>query len=89
MDENIKKWLEENIYNHLFGFTSVVRFFQALLPFLFILTSWVFEKRSPIRLSPAVYPLPSPYLNSTLRTVQFTMQNSVLSNHMSELLDTV
>jgi hypothetical protein len=35
--------------------------------------------------------LASPYLNSnfTLRTVQSTVQNSILSDHMDELLDTV
>lgn len=32
---------------------------------------------------------PISYLNSTLRTVQSTLQNNVLGDHMGNLLDTV
>jgi hypothetical protein len=43
----------------------------------------------PLRLSPAAYTYSYPYSNFTLRTVQFTMKNNVLGDHMGELLDTV
>jgi hypothetical protein len=42
-----------------------------------------------IMLSPAVYSSPPSYSNFSLRTVQSTVQNCVLCDHISELLETV
>jgi hypothetical protein len=41
------------------------------------------------RISLVVYPYPYLYSNFTLRTVQSTVQNSVLGDHMGEVLDMV
>jgi hypothetical protein len=48
-----------------------------------------YEHAKCIKLSPAAYPFTSPYSNSTLRTVQSTVQNSILGNHIGKLLNTV
>jgi hypothetical protein len=40
-----------------------------------------------LRLSPIVYSFLTPYSNSTLRAVQFMVQNNVLDDHMSKMLE--